>query len=258
VGVVPRREAATRRLLRIPVLGRPLAGVKDWLFRIVPDLRPPLRGAAAGCLLRVPVLGRSLTRLNDRLFVREFTRDLRRLHDVLAGTELAGRFWVWAGMLLGWAREGRLLAHDRDADFALLPEDVPRLLRAALALRRAGFRPWLQFRNNEGQVTQFTFRRHRTKFEFFVFEPVDGMLRYYSHGWPPDHLVEVQARVPDQELVPFDFLGRTWLRHADHERELESIYGDWRTPHHDWYYLEDDRAAVCHRPWVNTDTSWSV
>lgn len=216
------------------------------------------RGGAYNRLSRTPGLDRAFVRLNDQLFVRQFARDLCRLHDVLSGTDLAGRYWVWSGMLLGWAREGALIAHDRDADFGLVPEDLSRLLRATPALRRAGFQPLHQFRNNEGRVTELMFRRHRAMFDFCVLEPVDGMLRYYVYGWLPEDLIEVEAQLPNQELVTFDFLGRTWLRHADYERELEMMYGDWRTPQRDWDCVHDDKAAVCHRPRVNLDTSWSV
>lgn len=216
-----------------------------------------LRQKVSRRLLRIPGLGRVFAVFSDRLFARHFVPDLRRLHEALADTELSGRYWVWAGVLLGWAREGRLLTHDRDADFALLQEDLPRFRRAIPALRQAGFKPLYQFRNNRGEVTELTFRRHSATFDFFAFEPVDGMLRYSVYGWPPDHLIEVEAQVPDQELVPFEFLGRTWLRHADYERELECMYGDWRVPQRKWNYLQDDQAAVCHRPWINPDTSWS-
>ncbi len=218
-----------------------------WLFKWAVSKR----------LVRIPGFGRAYAFVSDRYFTRHFIPDLRQLHDTLGDTGFSERYWIWAGMLLGWAREGSLLAHDRDADFALLPVDLPGLMRAVPALRQAGFKPLHQFRNNKGQVTELTFRRHSARFEFFVFEPVDGMLRYNVYGWPPDHLVEVEARVPDQELVPFEFLGRTWLRHADYERELECMYGDWRTPQRKWDYLEDDRATVSRRPWVNPDTSWS-
>lgn len=208
-------------------------------------------------LVKIPVIGRAFAFVSDRVFVRRLTPDLRRIHDVLAGTEFAGRYWIRAGMLLGWIREGGLLAHDRDADFALLPEDLPRLLRAVPALRQAGFQPLMQFRNNAGQLTELTFRRHFARFDFYVLEPVDGMFRYYVYGWPPDNAYEIEKHVPEQELVPFEFLGRTWLRPADGESELEFMYGDWRTPQRKWNYLQDGRNVVTRRPWVNTDTSWS-
>lgn len=209
-------------------------------------------------MINIHVFGRTLASPSNRLFARRFIRDLRQLHDVLAETEISGRYWMWAGMLLGWAREGAPIAHDRDADFAILPEDLPRLINALPALRRAGFKPHLEFHNNEGNVTELALRCHRTKFEFFIFEPVDDMLRYFVYGWPPNSLVELEGRIPAQKLVPFEFLGRTWLRHDDFERELTWMYGDWHTPKKDWNYLSDDLAIVSRQVWTNTDTSWTV
>ena len=47
-----------------------------------------------------------------------FEKNLVLLNDVLQSTPLAGRLWVLGGVLIGWAREGRVLAHDsHDADF---------------------------------------------------------------------------------------------------------------------------------------------
>ncbi|MFI5036194.1 MAG: hypothetical protein ACHQFZ_08335 [Acidimicrobiales bacterium] len=185
-------------------------------------------------------------------------RDLRLLNDILAKEEIAGRYWVWAGLLLGSVREGQVIAHDRDADFAILPEDVPTLEKAVPALRRAGFKPLARYRNNKGEVTRLNFRKHYIYYEFYVFEPVDGMLRYFAFDPNPDHLEEIESQIPNQDLAPFEFLGRSWLRHADYERELELMYGDWRTPQPKWNYLRDDEAEVDRRVWINPDISWPI
>jgi hypothetical protein len=221
---------------------------RTWLWR--------LRTYVARRVVSLPVVGPPFAHFHNRLFARRFIPDLLQFHDVLEDTDLAGKYWVWAGMLLGWAREGDLLAHDRDADFAILPHDVPLVFKAVPALEQAGFRPLRQFRNHDGQVTEITFRKHGGRFEFFVLEPVDGALRSYAYGGPPRARTEIECLIPDQALVPFEFLGRTWLRHEDHERELERMYGDWRTPQKDWDYLNDDMSVVARRPWTNTDTSW--
>ena len=205
----------------------------------------------------LPVVGRYLAQPADMFFANRFSPDLQLLNDSLARTDLSGRYWVWAGLLLGWAREGAPLAHDRDADFAIRREDLPRLLSAVPILAAAGFQPKAIWRNNEGVATEVVFQRRGVKFEFFVLEPIDGQLRYYVFGWPPDHLFQVEARIPDQELVTFDLLGRTWLRARDYDLELTRIYGDWRTPRRKWNYLTDDLAIVDRQPWRNTDTSWS-
>lgn len=212
--------------------------------------------AALRRLTLLPGVGRVIAWPANRLFARHFTADLRLLNDVLNRTEMAGRYWVWRGMLLGWAREGRLLAHDRDADFALLPDDLPRLIAALPRLRDAGFEPRARWRSNDGRLVEIMLRRHAGGFDFYVLEPIDGMLRYFVFGWPPDQLIQVEARIPDQPLASFEFLGRTWLRHEDVDGELTAVYGDWRTSQRGWNYLFDDLAIVDRRPWTHTDTSW--
>jgi len=215
------------------------------------------RWGVARRIVKIPGVGRAFSFCSDRLFLRQFAPDLRRLHDTLSSTEFADRYWVRAGMLLGWAREGGLIAHDRDADFALLAQDVPRLLAAVPALRMAGFHPIQQFHNNQGQLTEVTFRRGFAKYEFFVLEPHGDMFRYFVYGWPPDNLFEIEKQVPRQRFVTFEFLGRTWLRPEDTERELEFMYGDWRTPKRQWNYLHDGHNVVDRRPWTNPGTAWT-
>jgi GT2 family glycosyltransferase len=207
-------------------------------------------------LRRSIYVGRFVAPVSDRLFRHHFVADLQLLNDTLAAHGLAQRYWLWGGVLLGFAREGAPLAHDRDADFALEPEDFARLLRVVPALRDAGFTPLRQFRNNEDTLTEVTFRRHGARFEFFLFRPRDGESIFFLYGWPPDHLVEAEARLPEQERVDFDFLNRRWRRSRDTERELSALYGDWRRREPDWDYLNDTRAIVARRPWTNSDTSW--
>lgn len=221
---------------------------RAWLWR--------LRTYLARRATQVPVVGPLFARVHDRVFARTFEPDLQLIHDVLERTELAGRYWVWAGLLLGWAREGAPLRHDRDADFAIRPEDVERLLAAVPALRRAGFLPLMRFRSNDGRVTELTLRRHGAKFEFFVFFPEGDRLRYYTYGGPRHRPVQIGALVDAQPLAPFEFVGRTWLAPADYEAELAAMYGDWRTPKRDWDYLTEDLAAVDRVPWRPTSTWW--
>lgn len=205
---------------------------------------------------RAPLVGPIAAHLANRTFARFFVADLHALNDLLAEADFADRYWVWAGMLLGYAREGRLLAHDRDADFGILPEDVDRLLALIPTLRRAGFTPVHLYRNSAGEITELTFKRHLAKFEFFVFAPVGDRLHYTVYGYPPDHLVEIESAIARQPLVPFDFVGRTWRKPADHEQELAAMYGEWRVPQRGWNYLTDDKAMIATRPWTNTDVHW--
>jgi hypothetical protein len=185
-----------------------------------------------------------------------FVQDLRRLNDTLRATDLSYRYWVFGGMLLGWARERGVLGHDnRDADFAIRSIDLPKLYAAIPALGRAGFRPLFRYSNHAGDVTELTFTRRGAEFEFFVMCPVGNTLRYFMYGRSPDGPVEVEVETQDQPLVPFDVVGRTWLKPEDHERELSLTYGDWRVPNVGWSYL-DQPNIVDRRPWLNANHDW--
>jgi cytidyltransferase-like protein len=188
---------------------------------------------------RTAVVGRIRCRLQPTLFAR----DLRRLHDVLAATELANRYFVFGGLLVGWAREGRVLPNDvHDADFAFPIDYTPAFITAAQALTRAGFTLTEEFRNNHGEIAEYRFARHSANFEFFVLWRNNGTVRHYQYA----DATEMVCEFPEQELVPFEFLGRTWLKPADHDAFLTRAYGDWHTPDPNWDYTNDGTIVERH------------
>jgi hypothetical protein len=169
--------------------------------------------------------------------LRRFTASLKRLNDTLQTTELSGHYWVWGGVLLGWAREGAIMPHDCfDADFAVTDKDFERLVSAVPAIVRAGFRCDRRFVNSIGQVTELTFIRHGARFDFFRFFPAGDNLCYYLYKIKLKEITEIKASIPDQETEPFSFVDRTWLKHEDHELELRSLYGSWEVPDPSWSY----------------------
>jgi hypothetical protein len=199
--------------------------------------------------------------LDDNVVVRRnrFARDLRRLHDALSKTSFRDRYWLWGGLLLGWAREGRPLQHDLfDADFAFFAEDGRHFAAGAQALVEAGFEPHLQFRNNAGQATEYVFRRNQARFEFFALERRDEMLRYHVFTSGCEHEarpVQAVGEIRDQPTDEFRFLRRSWRKHLDHEAELSEVYGDWRNTDPDWWFMSS--PSIVHRePWRYTDHPW--
>src|SRR5262249_52885056 len=104
--------------------------------------------------------------------MRRFCRDLRRLNEALRRAPIRDQYWVWAGLLLGWAREGGVLGHDLlDADFAFLSSDRDLFVASIPIIIAAGFAPLFRFRNNDGAITQYTFGRHGASFDFLELEP---------------------------------------------------------------------------------------
>ena len=122
----------------------------------------------------------------------------------------------------------------RDADFAYLAEDAGAFESAARVLARGGFEPVNRFVNNDGQPTEYVFRRHRARFDFFSVWRREGRIRYFMY----DGRNELVCERTDQDLVPFRFLNRTWLKPARHEVALTETYGDWRASNPHWTYTE--------------------
>ena len=189
----------------------------------------------------------------DRIANRQrarFEDDLRLFNDVLRDSPLAGRYWVWGGLLLGWAREGRVLPHDiGDADFGYDAADDPLLDPLEPMLAAAGFRRWYFFRNNAGELTERVFVRHGFKFEFFrMADAGDGDHEFYGYHMSDDHPLEFAGRTASQDLERFTFLDRHWMKPRDHDLSLTTMYGDWRTPDPAWDPLAGP-SLVAWRPW---------
>lgn len=180
---------------------------------------------------------------------------LRCLADTLRATPLDGRYWIVGGLLLGWARAGRPLDSDlEDADFAYLDEDHDRFIACVPALVRAGFRPRHRFTGADGRHLEHRFRRGGVQYDFFRLTPGGDRFRYsmFVHGDTPAELI---AEVPAQQRVPFRFLGREWLKVADHDLALRTIYGDWRAERPQWRFTAD-RAIVARAPLPDRPIEW--
>lgn len=205
----------------------------------------------------LPFLRAPLQTLVGAVWRRGFTRSLHHIHDVLSDTALEGRYWVWGGLLLGWAREGRPLSHDFDADFAVLSSDQPIVESLVPLLRSAGIRPWLRYLDNAGTMRLCTFLHRGIRYDFFFLDDDGSRFRYYLWDELAAGYNEVEARIPAQPRVPFNFLGRTWLKVADHDRELTAIYGNWRVPQTDWVGARDEKSIVGRERWLHaSDLQW--
>lgn len=187
--------------------------------------------------------------------------NLRLLHDLLARTPMAGRYWLFGGLLLSAVREGEIMPHDtKDADFAFLAEDDALLRGTFAALVEAGFEPYLRFPGATGIATEYSFMKDDAKFEFFRVE-IDDQDRFtwanYGRLHDGHHTpIRNNCAIPAQPLDELRFLDRTWLKPRDADFELTALYGDWRTPDADFSYMEAP-TIVGREPWdTSTYMSW--
>jgi hypothetical protein len=199
-------------------------------------------------LLRTPMLAQHFKSVHAVRFVE----DLRLLNDVLATTALRDRYWMWGGLLLGWARDGKILSHDvGDADFFYFEEFEKDFEDAQRALIEAGFSRWFCYRRSEdGRVAEQVFLRRGSKFEFFrLYDVTGGASEYHLFGNDGTTPTEYIGRFPRPELERFAFLDREWLKPLDHDDFLTRLYGDWRVPKLDWSFADDEQTLVRRRPW---------
>ncbi len=179
-----------------------------------------------------------------------FRENLLLLHDVLAKTAFSNKYWVTFGLLIGWARERRVLSWDyKDADFAYLTEDRDLFPEVIDALTGAGFKLGVKFINNAKLITEYRFFKDDAHFEFFEMYPQNDMLHYFTYGFYRGENTEMKCAVPKHYLSKFEFLDRVWLKPADHDSYLTVIYGDWRTPKRNYDYTEDDQNIIERSRW---------
>lgn len=169
------------------------------------------------------------------VLVERFASDLRDLNDALTEAGLVNSYRVFAGLLLGWAREGGIMPHDiLDADIAITDKDFHLMAKAVPILLAAGFKCQRRFVNNDGVLTQIVFTRHGADFDVFRMFPDADRFRYYLY----DPTTQFTAYIPVQDTVPFTLVGRTWFKSLDHALELKSIYGSWEIPDPSFSYRE--------------------
>lgn len=227
----------------------------------VQSARSRLTGAADDWFWRHPLLRRSILRLRKppvprRLLNWHQQRSVSKGHDALVDSELLDRCWIFGGALLGWAREGSLLAHDLDdVDFGVRREHEQHVLDAIPRFRKHGFVLWRVYRSNDGRLQEVSLRRRSpifSRLDFFLLDEVDGFWEYSvfgtNQGGRETEWLESRQRVSVQPLEWFEFMGHRWMKVADHEAELEEFYGNWRVPDENYSYM-DSPAEFERRRW---------
>ncbi len=169
------------------------------------------------------------------------------LHQALASTPIAQKYWVNGGLLLGYVREGGPMPHDPDVDFSIWEKDCPALLEGIEKLLKAGFRKRYRWVNNSSEVTEWSLSYRGVGFEFFVMRPVDDKMQWYCYGGNPAE--ELTCQAPIHGLEDFELFGRTWKKPDDHETYLEALYGDWKVPNPHYCYETDSQAIVQRVRW---------
>ena len=155
---------------------------------------------------------------------------LAALRDAVGLLEGQGlRPFPTAGTLLGWWREGKFLAHDKDIDIMLPAGSDWESAVAALADSSV-----FAMGPNEMGYSNFRSMIHReTGLVVDLSHHEEGGKGQVQCVWRIPGLPDEQCRRTQQsayQLVRDQWLGCEFWRPEDPDRFLTDVYGDWRTP----------------------------
>jgi hypothetical protein len=152
--------------------------------------------------------------------------------------------FLMSGTLLGHARHGGLLPHDKDVDLGLIGWEHQ--FTVAEALLEAGY-----FRLDLAQLSGqncFLMSAHDLRngmaVDFFMFHDKGN---YFLHGIDFDMGFTQNFRFSKFEVQEVEFLDERFYVPADIDRNLSENYGDWRTPAPS-YVVTVESPALCDTP----------
>ncbi len=174
-------------------------------------------------------------------YIKNIESNLVEAHKILNSINVT--HWLTDGTLLGYYREGKLLAHDKDADLGVFikdykPEIITAFKKKGWKLRyvfgklSVGFE--LTFEKNKEHIDLFFFYEEGDKFWHGAWSYFDGkkrnLIKYYYDKF---------------SLKETDFLGEKFLIPADTLHYIETKYGkDWKTPQKNWDWAFGPKNAV--------------
>jgi phosphorylcholine metabolism protein LicD len=181
-------------------------------------------------------------------------RLLFELDDIMRSLEIP--YFLYAGTCLGAVREKGFIKIDRDVDIAILEEN---------------FRPGeiiksLFYNNFEYELID---HRHERKWNGKPYAikcskydehcDISSMMKKGKYRYSPSHIstpmfVHTAEFIEDTE--PVVMYGRTFLVPKEYNRFLTEHYGDWRTPHTE-FYQDYDVFPTAKYPKDDDDYWWS-
>ena len=161
--------------------------------------------------------------------------------DVLE--EVGVEFFLYGGTLLGAVREKKFIEIDRDIDLAILQEELlPAVEDIRIRLIRKGIKAHVVDHRHRRAWTfgayAIKFRRPGLPGDLSAFRKMEGKRVVPSHmsGFWLVHTARFL-----EELSTIEFYGRTFKCPKDTDGFLTEKYGDWRTPHKEFYNISKCR-----------------
>ncbi len=200
-------------------------------------------------VLKLPVINK-LNHLANKKIDGDRQKLLKEnAHQILkefeeVNNQLGHKIWIEAGTLLGYVREGAILAHDIDMDFAMLnPKDASELDRIIefLAERNFVLNRKLVYK---GDVKEISFSYNGLNVDIILFERVNEKVISTTMIWygmnALNKPVDIEAfyyELPMEELEQVSFMDATTYVPTNPVDYLKGYYGeDYLIPNtnYDW------------------------
>lgn len=169
------------------------------------------------------------------------------LHTLHVGLERCDTgAWLFGGLLLGLARSGDVIPWDRDVDVSILRARSQAFVSTGIRdLVSAGFAFSGAWINNDGQLTELTFRRRGFKFDVFLVDELEGRFQWHYYWRRVQRVRGCQAH----GLTETVFGACAWRVPADLDAYLTALYGNWRVPDRKYHYMRNRRGLVSSVVW---------
>jgi len=154
------------------------------------------------------------------------------------------RFWLTDGTLLGYFREGDIIAHDADVDLGLMIDAYSDAIISEF--RRRGF-DLKYVLGEKKQGLELSFIRDGVKVDlFFFYREGDRLWHGAWEGFDKGRKRNlIKYYYEPFELREVEFLGAVFNVPADTLKYVETKYGEgWRTPVEDWDWAMGPANAV--------------
>lgn len=213
--------------------------------------------------LQLPIINR-LNHLANKKIDGDRQKLLKEnAHQILkefeeVNNQLGHKIWIEAGTLLGYVREGAILSHDIDMDFAMLkPEDSLELDRIIdfLATRNFVLNRKLIYQD---EVKEISFSYNGLNVDIILFERVNEKIISTTMIWygmnalnKPVNIEAFYYELPMEELEQVSFMDATTYVPTNPADYLKGYYGeDYLIPNtnYDWrqnpIYVPVDSAGA--------------
>jgi hypothetical protein len=152
--------------------------------------------------------------------------------------------FLMSGTLLGYARQGELLAHDKDVDIGIIGWENQ--FTVAEALLEAGHYKFdlTQLTGHNRFLMSAQDLKNGMAIDIFLFHEKDD---HFLHGIDFDMNFTQNFKFSKFELKEIDFLNENFYAPANIDQNLKENYGDWKTPAPS-YVVTVESPALCNTP----------